>query len=275
MARRKDVKTRLELPDRKTYPSNDSEYDVLMAESFAWRSRRGRLLAKKVKEKLGVPLAFITNAQWKDISEGTDFPLGVRNEINIALQKYWSDRLIDPVSLRKQISDARDKIAQAAEALDALAKDGAIFQGPIEGYERTYAEQRLDLETALEWIVSSEYILADAEKRFSSARGSPGKYGRLLDLVHRLDAVLIERSQRRVDQKKTPIIPGGITPLEFVWMVAQVADKKVSKGRVKNVVAQYLRDKTRTEVRKQDSNDFMPFARTRVYDEAEADSDQD
>jgi hypothetical protein len=268
MAKKNSVKSRQVLSGRKTYPDDHTDRDLILDQASAgFRGRIGKPFSSAVSRKLAIQFAFLTAAQWKDIQKGTDFPNGVRHEINIALQNYWSDRLVDPVALKDEIVKAREKLKDAADALDKLVRDGSMFQGVIEGYERTYSEQRLDLETALEWMsVSADHILADAEKRFSVRRGTPAKYGRLKDLVYRLDAILIERSPRKVDQSKVPIIPKGITPLQFVWMVAQVADPEVSMSRVTKVASDYARDMKRAEIRQRDSGNELPFERTKIYD---------
>jgi hypothetical protein len=258
--KKKDDRTRITLPDRKAYP-NPSERDLIIAEGAAGPTgRRKTAFSKKVKAKLEIPFAFLTEGQWEEISKATGLRYYVRAEINIALQKYWGERLSDSdaAELNEKISNARFDLGEAIPAVNALLHDRAMFHDMPESYERTFAEQRLDLEMALEWMARADTILSDAEKRLTRPRGRQPIYGQLYDLVHRLDFILWEYAGREVDRSKKLIQGGTITPLEFVWLVAQAADRHVSKARVENVVAQYITDRRRSEQKEREWEERLP-----------------
>jgi hypothetical protein len=258
--KKKDDRTRVTLPDRKTYP-HPSELDLIRAEGAAGPTgRRKTPFSKQIKEKFEIPFAFLTEAQWDDIKKASGLRYYVRAEINIALQKYWSERLSDSDAekLNEKISTAKYNLGEAIPSVNTLLHDKAMFHGMPESYERTFAEQRLDLEMSLEWMVRADNILSDAQKRLSRPPGRQPIYGRLYDLVHRLDFILGEHTFGEIDRSKK-VIPGGkSTSLEFVWLVIQAADRHVSKDRVQNVVARYIKDRRRSERKVREWDEHLP-----------------
>jgi hypothetical protein len=259
MAGKKDNKTRAALPDRKTYPQ-PTTLALMIAETAAGPRGRNPEFSKKIKDKFKISHPFLTEAQWEDIATGTGLKYYNRNEINIAMQKYWRDRLSesDAVAINEKILAAKDHLGDAIPSVNQLLHDNAMFHGMPASYERTFAEQRIALEKSLEWMGRADNILSDAQKRLSRRRGRQPIYGQLYDLVHRLDIILREHTFGKIDRSKKVIRFGTITSLEFVWLVVQAVDQDVSKDRVQSVVASYVKDKLRSEQKEREWDEQLP-----------------
>jgi hypothetical protein len=129
----------------------------------------------------------LTNSQWEEISKATGLRYYVRAEINIALQKYWSERLSEneTTALDVKLETVKGDLREAILGVNELAQSGAIFRGLAASHERSFAEQRLDLEMSLEWMADADRILSDAKRRLARGKGKPRKYGQLYDLIER------------------------------------------------------------------------------------------
>ena len=78
----------------------------------------GKEISKKLKSAFGVPYAFLTEEQWKEIQSKAGLRPSARFELNIALRRYWLERSnasIDPkardavVEARQRLDDAQDR----------------------------------------------------------------------------------------------------------------------------------------------------------------------
>jgi hypothetical protein len=88
-------------------PEIPSASDLIRAEVSSGVGS-GERLNKKLQREFGVPYAFLTEAQWKEIKSKAGFRESARFEINIALRRYWLERLDASIK-----PEARDQVVEA------------------------------------------------------------------------------------------------------------------------------------------------------------------
>jgi hypothetical protein len=206
----------------------------------------GKELNKRVKNAFGVPYAFLTEGQWKEIQSKADLRPSARFELNIALRRYWLERdkaMIDP-DARTAVAEVRKKLDDALGSLVELIFNEDVFKGPVAYHQRTPLQQREQLEETCESISHALIILSDAEKRLTRNRGKPDE-GPLYDLIHHLDFILYASHGVCLTRSKNRIPAGGATdtPLEYVWTVIKVANLQVARGTVDTVLRDYITDR--------------------------------
>jgi hypothetical protein len=206
----------------------------------------GKRLNEKLKDAFGVPYAFLTEGQWREIQSKAGFRHSARFEINIALRRYWLERLETTISdeTREAVASAKEKLNEAYEALAELIVNDEFFRGPLQFHQRTPLEQRLELEETCDSISHAQIILSAAAKRLARGPGQPS-YGPLYDLIHHLDFILygqhgicVTRSKNRI-----PAAPATDTPFEYIWTVIKVADLQVSESTVDTVLRDYITER--------------------------------
>jgi hypothetical protein len=203
-------------------------------------------LNEKVRKAFGVPYAFLTEEQWKEIQSKSGLRHTARFELNIALRRYWLERFDATISdkTREDVAEATKKLKETYGALAELIVNAEFFKGPLEYHQRSPLQQRLELEDTCETISRAQIILAAAAKRLARGRGQPS-YGPLYDLIHHLDFILCKSHGVRVTRSKNRISAGGATdtPMEYVWTVIKAANLEVSKSTVDTILRDYIKDR--------------------------------
>jgi hypothetical protein len=230
-------------PARK--PATTSEDGLVLAEVRSGVGA-GNEISKKLKNAFGVPYAFLTEEQWEEIQLKAGLRPSARFELNIALRRYWLERLnasIDPKA-RDAVVEAKQRLNDALESLVGLIVNEAVFKGPVAYHQRTPLQQREELEQTCESISRASIILSSAEKRLTRGRGQPS-YGPLYDLINHLDFILYASHGICVTRSKNRIPAGGATdtPAEYIWTVVKVADLQVSESTVDTVLRNYITDR--------------------------------
>lgn len=234
---------RPKLPPRT--PETASGSDLILAEVHSGVGS-GKALNKKLKEAFGVPYAFLTVVQWNEIQSRAALRPSARFEINIALRRYWLERLNTVVApgLPEAIAKAQSKLTEAFKATAELIGNEDVFKGPVAYYQRSPMQQREVLEKACESISRAQHALSAAEKRLTRGRGQPS-YGPLYDLIHHLDFILyashgicVTRSPSRI-----PVGTATDTAKEYIWSVIRIANLQVAKSTVDTVLKNYIRDR--------------------------------
>ena len=93
----------------------------------------GKEISKKLKNAFGVPYAFLTEEQWEEIQLKAGLRPSARFELNIALRRYWLERLnasIDPKA-RDAVVEAKQRLDDALESLVGLIVNEGVFKGPV------------------------------------------------------------------------------------------------------------------------------------------------
>lgn len=216
-------------------------------------------LTKNIKEKYGIPLAYISDPQWEDVQKLTGLPHSARFEVNIALRRYWDLRIRNqspnPETI-KAIDNARDAIDAALDALIPLmTREEELYKGRIIHFEQSALEQHLQLERCLEVMSRTEKLLSRMQDRLERSKrpGKPG-YGPLIELVHHLDYVLysfkgvnVSRSTNKISKMVTG------SPLDFVRAVLKIADLEVSESTIDTIVRDYVK------IRKKGGHEFDTY----------------
>jgi hypothetical protein len=226
-------------------PEMVSGIDLIQAETSSGVGS-GKRLNKKLQNAFGVPYAFLTEAQWKEIQSKAGFRPSARFEINIALRRYWMERFdasIKPEA-HAAVVEAKQKLVEALKSIVELIVSEDVFKGPVAYHQRTPLQQRKELEKTCESISRAHTILSAAEKRLTRGRGQPS-YGPLYDLIHHLDFILYAQHGIRVTRSKNriPAAPATDTPSEYIWTVIRVADLQVSKSTIDTVLRNYITDR--------------------------------
>jgi hypothetical protein len=226
-------------------PATTSGTELILAEVHSGVGA-GKEINKKLKNAFGVPYAFLTEEQWKEIQSKAGLRPSARFELNIALRRYWLERFnssMDPKA-RDAVAEARQRLDDALESLVELIVNEEVFKGPVAYYQRTPLQQREELEQTCESISRASLILSASEKRLTRGRGQPS-YGPLYDLINHLDFILYASHGICVTRSKNRIPAGGATntPLEYVWSVLQIADLQVSESTVDTVLRNYITDR--------------------------------
>lgn len=206
----------------------------------------GRRLNAQLKKELGIPYSFLSDRQWKEIQSKTKFRPSARFELNIALRRYWTERLNTSVTAgaKGAIAESRTKLEAARKSIFDLIQED-IFKGPVEFYQSTPLEQRKELEGFCASISRADMILASLEKRHTRGSGRPS-YGPLYDLVHHLDFILYTQHGKRVTRSNKRMIrddPETTTSKQYIWMVIRIADLQVAEATVDTVLKDYIRDR--------------------------------
>ena len=208
------------------------------------------LLNQKVKNKFGIPFSFLLDAQWDEIVQITGLHIAARFEINIALRRYWDDRIklkVDPETIERVV-DARDALEKAIDELVPLLDEEELYKGRIIHFEQSAAEQNLRLERCVETMARTEGLLSRVQARLEKSR-KPGNegYGRLYELIHHLDNILhhflgvnITRSSNRIP---SPMASG--TSLDFVIAVLQIADLNVTRSTIDTILRDYIKNRAK------------------------------
>jgi hypothetical protein len=226
-------------------PATTSGAELILAEVHSGVGA-GKEINKKLKNAFGVPYAFLTEKQWKEIQSKAGLRPSARFELNIALRRYWLERFnttIDPKA-RDAVAEARQRLDDALGSLVGLIVNEEVFKGPVAYYQRTPLEQREELEQTCESISRASLILSAAEKRLTRGRGQPS-YGPLYDLINHLDFILYASHGICVTRSKNRIPAGAATdtPAEYIWTVLKVADLQVSESTVDTVLRNYITDR--------------------------------
>jgi hypothetical protein len=206
----------------------------------------GKHLNEKVKSAFGVPYAFLTEEEWREIQLKAGLRPSARFELNIALRRYWLERLkfsIDPKAL-DAVAEVKQRLDDAFASLVELILNEDVFKGPVAYHQWTPLQQREQLEETCESISRAQIILSAAEKRLTRSRGKPSE-GPLYDLINHLDFILYASHGICVTRSKNRIPAGAATdtPLEYVWTVIKVANLQVSKSTVDTVLRNYITDR--------------------------------
>jgi hypothetical protein len=206
----------------------------------------GVALNEKLRNAFGVPYAFLTEEQWKEIKSKAGLRGSARFELNIALRRYWDERLKTSIPPGAQIviADVKQRLNDAFGSLVELILNEDVFKGPVAYHQRTPLQQREQLEETCESLARAQIILSAAEKRLTRGRGKPSE-GPLYDLIHHLDFILYASHAICVTRSKNRIPAGAATdtPLEYVWTVIKVANLQVSKSTVDTVLRNYITDR--------------------------------
>jgi hypothetical protein len=212
----------------------------------------GRGLNERLRKELGIPYAFLTESQFKEIQSKAGLSRHARYELNIALRRYWISCLETKVSAetRNTVNLAYDKLEEALGAVATILSNKEFFNGPIEHFQHTPLEQSDMLEDTMASMMRAQKIIRDAQTRLSRGPGQPS-YGPLYDLIRHLDfifyeshGIVLKRSGKRI-----PVNGATDTPLEYVWGVVKVANLKVARSTVDTILANYIHDR--------DENDRM------------------
>jgi hypothetical protein len=206
----------------------------------------GKGINQKLRNAFGVPYAFLTEEQWKEIQSKAGLRPSAKFELNIALRRYWLERLnalIDPKA-RTSVAETKQRLHEAYVSLATLMLDEEVFKGPVAYYQRTPLQQRKELQQTCNLISNAILTLSAAEKRLTRGRGQPS-YGPLYDLIHHLDFILYASNGVCVTRSKNRIPAGAATdtPSEYIWTVLKVADLQVSKSTVDTVLRNYITDR--------------------------------
>jgi hypothetical protein len=206
----------------------------------------GKGLNEKLKNAFGVPYAFLTEGQWKEIKSKAGLRPSARFELNIALRRYWLERLKNSIApgASDSVANVRQLLQDALHSLADLIFNEDVFKGPVAYYQRTPLQQRERLEQTCESISRAQVILSAAEKRLTRGRGQPSE-GPLYDLINHLDFILYASHGICISRSKNRIPAGGATdtPFEYVWTVVQAANLQVLKNTVDTVLKRYITDR--------------------------------
>ncbi len=226
-------------------PKIASGIDLVRAETTSGVGS-GKRLNEKLRKTFGVPYAFLTEEQWKEIQFKSGLRHTARFELNIALRRYWLERLNASISdeTREAVAAAREKLNEAFETLAELVVNEEFFKGPLEFHQRSPLQQRLELEETCDSISRAQIIISAAAKRLARGRGQPS-YGPLYDLIHHLDFILYKSHAVRVTRSKNriPAVGATDTPMEYVWTVIKGANLEVSKSTVDTILRDYIKER--------------------------------
>jgi hypothetical protein len=226
-------------------PETPNEHDLLRAQITSGVAS-GKRLNKKLKDAFGVPYSFLTELQWEEIRSKAGFRHSARFEINIALRRYWLERLDKTISdeTRKAVTETTKKLRDAFEALFDLISNDEFFRGPVVYHQVSPLRQRQELEETCDSISHAQVILSAAAKRLARGPGQPS-FGPLYDLIHHLDFILHAQHNIRLTRSNNRIPVGGATdtPIEYVWTVIKLAHLQVSKSTVDTVLKDYITER--------------------------------
>jgi hypothetical protein len=226
-------------------PEIPNEHDLWRAQITSGVAS-GKRLNKKLQDAFGVPYAYLTELQWQEIRSKAGFRHSARFEINIALRRYWLERLDKKISdeTRKAVTETTKQLKTAFEALVELILNEEFFKGPAAYHQISPLQQRQELEETCDSISRAQIILSSAAKRLARGPGQPS-YGPLYDLIHHLDFILHAQHSIRLTRSSNRIQFGGATdtPLEYIWTVIKVADLQVSKSTVDTVLRDYITER--------------------------------
>jgi hypothetical protein len=225
-------------------PATTSETDLVWAEIHSGIGS-GRGLNEKIQSTFGIPYAFLTEEQWKEIASKAGLRDSAHFELNIALRRYWLgiiDKTISPETL-SAVAEARKRLQAAFDALAEVMTNDEFYKGPVAYHQRSPLQQRLALEATCESIYRTQTILAVASERLASGPGPA--YSHLYDLIHHLDFILYKTHGIYVSRSENKIPVGGAThsPKEYVQAVVEAANLNVPWSTVETVLKDYIKDR--------------------------------
>ncbi len=190
---------------------------------------------QRVQEALGISLAYLTEPQWKEIQQISRFSRSARFEINIALRRYWDERIknLPNSASRRAVEETKSKLGESLRAVQELLltkqgplkKKAALFGGIAANQDQSALDDRLALEGAVLAIQRAVTMLSIAEERIDR----PNKAGPLWDLIHHLDYILwkehrfyVSRSEKRMFDN-----PSSGSAQEYIRAVVKVANPDI------------------------------------------------
>jgi hypothetical protein len=200
-------------------------------------------LAEEIDEFLGIPQAFLTDAQWEALRDSIRLSDRIRVEINLALRRYWHTVTNERVSQNTftQIADVRRKISDLTISLLELADNPDLFKRQIIHFAQSAREQRQTLVDTCTQVDQADTILSLAEERLKTKPDGPSNAA-LYELVYRLDHILNVHANAvltRSSKKKR----GTINTRDFVTEVVKAADLKITDQSVHTVIRNYISDR--------------------------------
>ncbi|MDA9515065.1 hypothetical protein XI04_18660 [Bradyrhizobium sp. CCBAU 11430] len=227
-------------------PEAMSEDDLVKAQITSGVAS-GRKLNARLEQALGIPYAYLTEHQWNEIQSKTKFRTSARFELNIALRRYWTERLDKSAApnAKKEITESRSKLEAARQSLLKLIIQEDVFKGRVAHCQISPLEQRKELEAFCERISGADIILASLEKRHTRGRGQPS-YGPVYDLIHHLDYIFYAQHGQRITRSEKRMIrddPATVTSKHYVWMMMQIADRQIAEATVDTVLRDYIMDR--------------------------------